>query len=127
MQIYSLFLVGIGGFFGSIARYATARSIDVKLNALFPYGTLTVNIIGSFILGIVIAWASRKGAGSENMRLLLATGFCGGFTTFSAFAFENLTLIEQKMIGSALLYISVSLILGVLAVYAGVVVGRSLT
>jgi fluoride exporter len=86
-----------------------------------------VNIIGSFILGIVIAWASRKGAGSENMRLLLATGFCGGFTTFSAFAFENLTLIEQKMIGSALLYISLSLILGVLAVYAGIMIGRSLT
>ena len=126
MNFYSFLLVGVGGFFGSIARYATSRSIDARFNSIFPYGTLTVNLIGSFILGFVIAWAAKKSGGGENLKLLLATGFCGGFTTFSAFAFENLNLIEQRMTGNAILYISVSLIFGVLAVYGGLQLGKNI-
>ena len=125
MSFYSFLLVGVGGFFGSVARYATSRSIDLRVNSYFPYGTFAVNIIGSFIVGMVIAWASKKADGGDSVRLLLATGFCGGFTTFSAFAFENLNLLEQRMIGSVVLYISVSVILGLVAVYAGALVGRS--
>jgi fluoride exporter len=126
MNLYSFLLVGIGGFFGSVARYATSRSIDLKLNSIFPYGTMTVNIVGSFILGIVIAWTSKKTDGAENLRLLFATGFCGGFTTFSAFAFENLNLLQQRMIGSAFLYALISLILGVVAVYTGILMAKNL-
>jgi fluoride exporter len=126
MKLYAFFLVGIGGFFGSIARYATSRTIDSKLNSIFPYGTLTVNIIGSFLLGFVIAWATRKSGEGEDLKLLLATGFCGGFTTFSAFALENLNLLEQRNTGSAILYISVSLALAIGAVYGGVILGKNL-
>jgi fluoride exporter len=126
MTFTQLLLVGAGGFAGSIARYFTSKTVDLKLNTLFPFGTLTVNVIGSFILGVIIAWTAKKADNSENLRLLLATGFCGGFTTFSAFAFENLNLLEQKLTGVALLYISMSLIIGVLAVYAGVSLGKNL-
>ena len=125
MNLYSFLLVGIGGFFGSIARYASSRSIDARLNSIFPYGTLAVNLLGSFILGFVIAWAARKADGAENLKLLLATGFCGGFTTFSAFAFENLNLLEQRNASTAILYISVSLVLGIGAVYGGLVLGKN--
>jgi len=124
MDLYKLFLIGSGGFLGSIARYLTSRTIDGKINSIFPYGTLTVNIIGSFILGLIYSWIARKADGSENLKLILATGFCGGFTTFSAFAYENLNLLEQKMSGISVIYIIVSLIFGVLAVMAGVILGR---
>src|SRR5688572_13122885 len=126
MNFYKLLLVGAGGFFGSVLRYITSRSIDEKLNAVFPYGTLTVNLIGSFILGVVYAVALKKTGDSENLRLLFGTGFCGGFTTFSAFAFENVNLIGQKFIGVSTLYIGTSLILGFLALWAGMMLGRTL-
>src|SRR5687768_1082625 len=111
MNIYKLFLVGAGGLIGSIARYLMATSIDKKLNSLFPFGTFAVNILGSFILGVLYAWLSRK-TGSENIRLLIGTGFCGGFTTFSAFALENVNLLNQKMLTSSLLYTGLSILIG---------------
>jgi fluoride exporter len=126
MNFYSFLLVGIGGFFGSIARYTASRSIDARLNSIFPYGTLTVNLLGSFVLGFVVALAARKASGGENMKLLLTTGFCGGFTTFSAFALENLNLLAQRNVSTAILYISVSLVLGIVAVYGGAVLGKNL-
>ena len=126
MNFYKLLLVGTGGFLGSVLRYVSSKSVDEKLNSVFPYGTLTVNIIGSFILGLIYAWAIRKTGDPENMRLFLGTGFCGGFTTFSAFAFENLNMIEQRLFGSAAVYILASLILGILAVFGGILLGRNL-
>ena len=120
MNVFHVFLVGAGGFLGSIARYLTIVSIDKKLHPIFPYGTLTVNILGSFILGFVLAWLSKKsGAHSDQWRLLLGTGFCGGFTTFSSFAAENLILFEHKLPGMALLYTLMSIVAGVAAVWFG--------
>jgi fluoride exporter len=119
MSIQSFFLVGLGGFFGSIARYYLVKAVDGSINRIIPYGTLTVNIIGSFLLGIIYALALKKSDSSETIRLLLGTGFCGGFTTFSAFAWENLQLFSQKNTAEALTYILISLIVGFLAVWAG--------
>jgi CrcB protein len=118
--------VGGGGFLGSIARYITSRSIDDKLNSVFPYGTLTVNIVGSLIIGVLYGWLSRKGEG-ESLRLLLGTGFCGGFTTYSAFAFENVNLWQQKMPAPSIMYIIVTLVIGFLAVAGGVSIGKSIS
>ena len=126
MNFYKILLVGIGGFVGSMLRYVSSRSIDEKFNSLVPYGTLTVNIAGSFVLGIIYAWAIRKTGNAENIRLFFGAGFCGGFTTFSAFAFENLNMLEQKLIASSVLYISVSLVLGIVAVFAGMALGKNL-
>jgi CrcB protein len=119
MTFYNMLIVGIGGFLGSVARFVTARTVDDKLNAVFPYGTLAVNLIGSFIVGFVYTLAVRKAGMPEHWRLFLGVGFCGGFTTFSAFAWENLNLLQQKLVYTSVFYISVSLVAGILAAAAG--------
>jgi CrcB protein len=124
MNLYTLFIIGLGGFIGSILRYLTVRLVDSKLNTLFPFGTLTVNIVGSFLLGLVFMLATRKAGLSENARLFLGVGFCGGFTTFSAFAMENFSLLEQKLMGTALLYIIISVVIGISALAAGIWASR---
>jgi CrcB protein len=126
MDIYKLLAVGLGGTLGSVARYITVRAIDQRLNAVFPFGTLAVNIVGSFILGLVYTVALRKTGMNENWRIFLGAGFCGGFTTFSAFAWENLGLLQQKNFGMAVTYIIGSLFLGIIAVLLGVWAGRTL-
>jgi fluoride exporter len=127
MNFYKLMLVATGGMLGSVARYVTAKSIDEKLSTGFPYGTLAVNIIGSFILGFLYAWVSRKTIDNENIRLLIGTGFCGGFTTFSAFAFENVNFLQQKIISQSMLYILLTLVIGFLAVAAGMMLAKAIS
>ena len=126
MDLYKLITVGLGGFLGSIARYATIKIIDEKLNSLFPYGTLWVNILGSFILGVIYAFAIRKVEFTEHWRIFLGAGFCGGFTTFSAFALESVNLFEQKNSGIAIAYIGLSLVLAFTSIVFGCWVGRSI-
>lgn len=127
MSFYKLLLVGAGGFLGSVMRYVTAQFIDAKINSLYPFGTFTVNLVGSFILGVVVGWSAARGGDYQNLKLLLITGFCGGFTTFSAFAFENMNLIDQKMTVLSLTYIMGSLVVGVLAVTVGIATGKGLS
>src|SRR5688572_21727062 len=115
MDLYKILLVGTGGLLGSVARYVTVRSISERIPTIFPYGTLTVNILGSFILGIVYGVALRKTDMSENIKLFLGVGFCGGYTTFSSLAWESVALFNQKMAGSSLLYLGISLVTGILA------------
>jgi CrcB protein len=124
MNLNTILLVGTGGFFGSIARYVTVRLVDGKLNGVFPYGTLLVNVAGSFILGLIMGVIYKQAAVSNNWKIFLTTGFCGGFTTFSAFAFENVNLFEQKLIGTSVAYTLISIVLGVCAVFAGMMLGR---
>jgi fluoride exporter len=124
MNAYKILIIGLGGFLGSVMRYITVRWVDGKLNALFPYGTLTVNIVGSFLVGVIYMAALRKAGLSENGRLFMGVGFCGGFTTFSAFALENFNLMQEKLLGTSILYISLSVVAGILALAAGVWVGR---
>ena len=118
--------MGAGGFLGSIARFVSVRSIDGRINAAFPYGTLLVNVTGSFIIGFAMALMMKKTGISEQWKIFLGAGFCGGFTTFSAFAWENLTLFEGKMASTALLYIAISVVGGLIAVGCGAWVGRIL-
>ena len=121
-----LLVIGFGGFLGSILRYVVGKSVDTKMNASFPWGTLTVNVIGSFTIGFVYMLAMRKVGITENWRLFLGAGFCGGFTTFSAFAWENVSLLDQKLIGTSLIYIVSSIVIGMLAIVAGGWVSRFL-
>ena len=114
-----LLIIGFGGFLGTILRYVIGKALDEKMNASFPWGTFTVNIIGSFVIGFVYALAMRKAGINENLRWFLGVGFCGGFTTFSAFAWENINLMDQRLIGTSLIYIVLSLIVGLLAIVVG--------
>jgi CrcB protein len=124
MSAYKLLIIGLGGFLGSVARYVVTKVMDGKLNPPFPYATLIINVVGSFLLGLIYVLALRKAGLTENGRLFLGVGFCGGFTTFSAFALENFTLMQEKLVGSSLLYISLSVVGGILALAAGVWVAR---
>ena len=119
MNIIKLIIVGSGGFLGTIARYLMVRFCDQKLSAIFPYGTLAVNIIGSFTLGILYVLSQRYAGISDGWRLFLATGFCGGFTTFSSFALENFVMLNNNSAGTSALYVSISLAGGIIAIALG--------
>lgn len=124
-MLKNILIVGIGGFAGSIMRYLAYLFIDKRFPSLYPISTFTVNIIGSLLLGIITGLMLKSTMINDNMRLLLAVGFCGSFTTFSTFANENLFFINQKLLPTALLYTAASVILGLLAVYAGYVIGKA--
>ncbi|KUO66770.1 MAG: camphor resistance protein CrcB [Lutibacter sp. BRH_c52] len=113
-----LLLIGTGSFIGGVLRYALSQFIQTKFLSAFPFGTLAVNIIGCFAIGIVFA-LSEKTNMSPEMRLFLATGICGGFTTFSAFSNETLSLMRDGQLLYASAYISSSVLFGIFATFLG--------
>lgn len=115
MLVKNVILVGLGGMIGSVMRYLTSYFIR---DDSFPYATFTVNIFGSFLIGVILGVASKQD-GFGNWRLFLATGICGGFTTFSAFAWENLQLLNQQRYTAFVIYTGASLLLGLAAVTVG--------
>lgn len=121
-----ILLVAIGGALGSIGRYLAGVHITRLMGAGFPYGTLTVNIVGSFLIGLLVELLARRFNGSMDLRLFLVVGFLGGFTTFSSFSLDALALFERGASLSAAAYIFASLILSLAAVFAGLLLGRSL-
>jgi CrcB protein len=108
--------IGAGSFIGGIFRYLLSILVQTKTTTNFPLGTLTVNIIGCFFIGIVFG-IFDKGQMSHEWKLFLATGIIGGFTTFSAFSMETFSLFREGHTGYALLYILASVLLGLLATY----------
>ena len=121
----NLILIFIGGGTGSMTRYLIGRYLNKPEN-LIPYSTLTVNLLGSLIIGLILGIALKNNGSHENLTLALATGFCGGFTTFSAFAFENYIFLKSGDYLSFIIYSLLSLSLGVLAVFAGVYIARTI-
>ena len=120
-MLKNLLIIGTGGFIGSIARYLVSQ---LNLTIIFhsiPVGTLTVNVAGSFIIGFLTGIAEKSMILTPEWRLFLMVGLCGGFTTFSAFANENLMLIHNGQVLTVLLYTGLSIFLGFLAVYLGYV------
>lgn len=115
-----IFLVGAGGFLGSIARYLIAIWITKHFPSAFPYGTFAANIIGCLLIGIVYGLSERFDWLTPEWRILLATGFCGGFTTFSSFTYENITLLEYSNYLNFTLYAIGSFAVGLLAVFGGI-------
>ena len=111
-----LFLIGAGSFAGGIFRYLLSQYVQVKSFSTFPFGTLTVNIIGCFFIGIVFA---GKGNISHEMRLFLATGLLGGFTTFSAFSNETFDLFRNGQFWFTVVYVLLSVFVGLAATFIG--------
>ncbi len=118
-MLKALFLVGIGGFFGSVARYGVKLLTEKYLPLSFPYGTFLVNILGCFIIGLLFGLAERNQLSTANW-LIVATGFCGAFTTFSTFALENNIMFSDKLPVTAIIYTLLSLILGILLCRLGI-------
>lgn len=120
-MIKVLLIIGTGGFVGSISRYLAQQLIQERFDSSFPLGTLAVNILGSFIIGVVYALSEKGDILSPEWRLFLAVGLCGGFTTFSSFAYENFQMMKMEQFFFAALYMGLSLFLGILATYVGVI------
>lgn len=110
-------VVGIGGFIGAVCRYLIGL-LPVETDSGFPVKTLLINIVGSFLIGLISALAVKNKNISEQIVLLLKVGICGGFTTFSTFAYESADLLKNGHTAVALAYVCTSIILGVLAVFA---------
>ena len=119
-MIKNILLVGMGGAIGSVFRYLCQKWVHQLYPHPFPLGTFLVNIIGCFLIGIFFAASEKSSFISADWKLFLMTGICGGFTTFSAFAFENMNLIRSGDMTNFLLYTISSVVLGILAVFAGV-------
>lgn len=111
-------LVFIGGGTGSVARFLISKYLNNETNGI-PYGTFTANIVGSFLIGIILGLALKNNVLSQNTVLLLATGFCGGFTTFSTFAYENHMLLRSGDFMNFAVYTLCSFVIGFLLVFLG--------
>jgi CrcB protein len=114
-----LVLVALGGALGASARYLTGIAVLRALGPNFPWATLIVNVAGSFAMGLLIAILARRSAGDEALRIFVATGFLGGFTTFSAFSLDAVALYERGDVGSAAAYVLASVVLSIAALFAG--------
>lgn len=121
-QALAVGVVAVGTGLGAITRYLTHHFVTTRLERDFPWATLLVNVVGSFILGFVVAAAARH-AVSETVRLIIGVGFCGGLTTFSTYSYESLDLLRRSKHGRAGMYTIVTLAAGLAAAALGLTLG----
>ncbi|MCB8963730.1 MAG: fluoride efflux transporter CrcB [Bacteroidales bacterium] len=118
-MLRSILIVGLGGFIGSALRFLVTRWFQVQTASQFPWGTFTVNIIGSFVIGLAFGLSEKGNLLTPEWRLFITVGLCGGFTTFSSLSNDTLLLLQGREFVAASLYIALSFFLGLLAVFAG--------
>lgn len=116
--------VALGGAVGSVARFALTWLVQSRVTGPFPIGTLVVNIAGSLVLGFIMQLGLATASMSPHVRLLLTTGFCGGFTTFSAFSYETAQLINERKYSTTAVYIGASVVLSLIAIFVGMRLAR---
>lgn len=121
IDLKNIALVVFGSATGGTLRYIISLFFIEKEWNKLPWATFTVNLIGCFLIGLVYALTEKFAQGESQIKLLLATGFCGGFTTFSAFAMENLQLLKHEAGATAFIYILLSVLLGIGATFLGFV------
>lgn len=119
-----LICIFLGGGTGSVLRYCVQMALHERIVPYsFPWATFTVNILGSFLIGLFYAWSARFNLSTE-IRMLLTTGLCGGFTTFSTFSNDGVIMLKQGFLGEFFLYTLLSITLGMIAAFAGGALGR---
>ena len=118
-MLKSLLFAGTGGFIGTVLRFLVSRYFQENTFSLFPWGTFTVNIIGSLLIGIFYGMSERGNLLSPEIRIFLTVGICGGFTTFSSLTNDAFMLLQEKEWLKVSLYASLSFFLGLVAVYLG--------
>lgn len=124
-MLTTLLQVALGGALGASGRYLTGVAAIRVMGPGFPWGTLTVNVVGSFVMGVVVVALGHLGA--NRFAPLLMTGVLGGFTTFSAFSLDAVTLYERGQLGIAALYVGASVVVSIAALFAGLLLARSVT
>ena len=118
-MIRYLLIVGIGSFFGGVLRYYISTLMKNIVINVFTWGILTVNLLGCFIFGILFALFNKYSSTSTSWCLLLTTGFCGGFTTFSTFANDSLQMLQNGNVGSFIIYVLTSIVVGIVLIALG--------
>ena len=119
-------MVGLGGFLGSIARFWLGSYITYRMGARFPYGTFVINVTGSFCIGLIVTLLAERSHWSPNLLYLIPIGFIGAYTTFSTFELEAFRSVRSGDVLMALLYVVSSVCTGFLAVWLGVAAGRAM-
>ena len=119
-------MVGIGGFLGSILRFWLGGYIGNRMGTRFPYGTFIINCSGSFVIGFVVTLLAERTHWSPNWRYLIPIGFVGGYTTFSTFEYETLRAVQDGSLVIAGLNLLLSVVVGFLAVWMGVMAGQAI-
>lgn len=119
-----MLLAGAGGFIGTCCRYLTNRLYLTYFKTTLPLSTFTVNIIGCFLVGLILGLLNRTGVVSPKINAFLVVGFCGGFTTFSTFSFETFTLGMNGEILTSIFYVGASIIAGLIAVWLGLLISQ---
>jgi len=114
-----ILIVGTGGFLGTVSRFLASRYIQNHILSAFPYGTFLINVLGCFLIGVFFGLSEKGDILSSDWRMFLTVGFCGGFTTFSTFANENIALLRDGNFLFFALYTSLSVFLGLIATYFG--------
>ena len=122
----TIIYVATGSAIGGVGRFLLQQFIQKRADSLFPYGTLFVNILGCFIIGIVAGLADKGNLLSPQGRIFLAAGFCGGFTTFSSFISENHSMLRNGELLNTFTYMSVSIVIGLAATALGVLLIKNL-
>ncbi len=121
-----LLIIGAGGFLGAILRYEISGWAHKLFGGSFPYGTLSVNVLGSFFLGLFLVLANTRFLIPDAYKSLIAVGLLGAFTTFSTFSYETMALLQVNLLKQAALNITLNLILGLIAVWLGIMAARLL-
>ena len=124
--MHPLVYIALGGALGASGRHLIGQAVQNWSGDGFPYGTLSVNVLGSFLMGVLVGWLALKVDGGENWRLFLGVGVLGGFTTFSAFSLEAIQLLERKAYGPFSGYVGGSVVLSLGALMIGVILMRKL-
>lgn len=123
-MLKTIIYIAIGGAIGSVLRYLTSILVTKYWSNQFPLATLITNVLGCFIIGVLIAILEKNNLGNSNLKWLLVTGFCGGYTTFSTFGYENYSLLQSNNSILAFGYIALSVLLGIFAVWFGIFVSK---
>jgi CrcB protein len=118
-MLKSIFIVGFGGFIGTVGRFLISRYFQVNYTSVFPWGTFLVNILGCLLIGIIYGFSEKGDIFSPEVRLFLTVGICGGFTTFSTFSNDSFLLIREQEWFRFALYAALSIFMGLIAVFAG--------